>query len=87
MGDWRQTAIIVTAIVVAAFLIGGRYTVVMGKTGPYMFLVDRFTGSVQWCTAVSGCKYVSAQTTATVAPLTPTPNPFDQFDPKPSATP
>jgi hypothetical protein len=58
--------ILAGALVVASFLVGGRYTVVISDTAisqpeiPYqqgIFIVDRFTGSVIGCT-VAACRKI-----------------------------
>ncbi len=42
------------ALIGAAFLYGGRYTVRGG--GKSVIIVDRFTGTARYCSRASGCK-------------------------------
>lgn len=48
-----KAAILAIAIVAVGFLIGGRYSIVALQeqpTGSYVMIMDRFTGSVRYCT-------------------------------------
>jgi hypothetical protein len=49
-----NTLILASAILIAGFLAGGRYTATANQTGA--FVVDRFTGSVAFCGALEPCR-------------------------------
>ncbi len=53
MNDGLKIALVLSvAAVIAAFLIGGRYTAVSGLRGgevPLVYVLDRFTGNVWFC--------------------------------------
>jgi hypothetical protein len=53
MNDGLKISLIVSmAVIIAAFLIGGRYTAVsaqMGTEVPLVYILDRFTGNVWFC--------------------------------------
>jgi hypothetical protein len=63
--NMTASIILAGAIVIASFLVGGRYTVLISDTAisgeiPYhqgLFIVDRFTGSVIGCT-VAACREI-----------------------------
>jgi len=66
MNATAVSIILAGALVVASFLVGGRYTVVISDTAisqseiPYqqgVFMVDRFTGAVIGCT-VAACREI-----------------------------
>jgi hypothetical protein len=50
-------AAVIVSVIIAAFLVGGRFMVVPVTTGVGVFVVDRLTGSVRICTR-SLCTYV-----------------------------
>jgi len=51
-GGLSATIILAIALIIAAFLIGGRYSAVSASRGseaPIVYIVDRFTGNVWFC--------------------------------------
>jgi len=57
MNDGLKIALVLSvAAIIAAFLVGGRYTAVGGQRGsevPLLYVLDRFTGNVWFCVGVT----------------------------------
>ena len=64
------TATASVALIVAAFLIGGRYEL---GTGPRALRLDRFSGAVAVCGGTGGCEELKRSATATLVPSVPAP--------------
>jgi hypothetical protein len=80
-------ALVITGLIVAAFIVGGRFTVAPGSQHSTVYVVDRFTGSVRFCTP-SECTYVSDKKLPddwVVPPKEPASRGYDDLPPATSA--
>lgn len=53
----KVALIIGVSLLIGAYLNGGRYTLSSAISGPGVFVLDRWTGTLQWCN-VGDCRNV-----------------------------